>query len=129
MDATSYNGTTQYARAKRAQVTLNEVWAERHGSEGIHFHSLHPGWADTPGVESALPMFGRVMGPLLRSPAQGADTMVWLAVADEAVTTNGGFWLDRQVRPTHKLPSTRRTDTAERRAELWTYVEDLSGRG
>ena len=55
--------------------------------------------------------------------------MVWLAAADEALTTNGSFWLDRQVRPTHKLPSTRRTDTAERRAELWTYVEDLSGRG
>ena len=28
MDADAYRGTDQYARAKRAQVTLNEMWAE-----------------------------------------------------------------------------------------------------
>ncbi len=29
MDESSYKGAEQYARAKRAQVTLNEMWAER----------------------------------------------------------------------------------------------------
>jgi NAD(P)-dependent dehydrogenase (short-subunit alcohol dehydrogenase family) len=129
MTAADYRGTTQYARAKRAQVTLNEMWADRHGTEGIHFHSMHPGWADTPGVDSALPGFGRVMGPLLRTPLQGADTLVWLAADEEPLHSNGRFWLDRQVRSIHKLPSTRRTDTPARRAELWDRVELLSGRG
>ena len=40
---------------------------------------MHPGWADTPGVAEGLPGFHRVMGPLLRPPEQGADTVVWLA--------------------------------------------------
>ena len=45
---------------------------------------MHPGWADTPGVQESLPGFRRVMHPLLRSAEQGADTMAWLAGAPEA---------------------------------------------
>jgi anti-anti-sigma factor len=122
-----YRGAAQYARAKRAQVTLNELWAERVGHRGIHFHALHPGWADTPGVEAALPRFGRLVGPLLRTPEQGADTLVWLATGDAAVASNGRFWLDRRPRPLHRLPATRRTDTPARRRELWQWVVARSG--
>ena len=127
MPADEYKGTEQYARAKRAQVTLNEIWAERFGGSGIHFHALHPGWADTPGVDESLPMFSKVMGPLLRSADQGADTLVWLAADDEALTSNGKFWLDRHERSLHKTGSTRRTDTPERRQELWNWVIETSG--
>ena len=97
MTPEEYNGTEQYARAKRAQVTLNEMWAERHGDRGITFHALHPGWADTPGVDAGLPTFAKVMGPFLRTPAQGADTLVWLAADDTALQSNGRFWLDRRT--------------------------------
>jgi NAD(P)-dependent dehydrogenase (short-subunit alcohol dehydrogenase family) len=119
----SYRGTEQYARAKRAQVTLNELWAERFGDRGIQFHAMHPGWADTPGVDDALPGFAKVVGPLFRTPEQGADTMIWLACDPEpAAGPNGKFWLDRRVRSTHKLPKTRNRDTLERREELWDWV-------
>lgn len=127
MSEEDYRGTEQYARAKRAQVTLNEMWAERFGDRGIHFHSLHPGWAATPGVDEALPIFSRVAGPLLRTAEQGADTLVWLAADDEALASNGRFWLDRRARPLHRLPATRRTDTSERRQELWDWVIDRCG--
>ena len=122
-----YKGTEQYARAKRAQVTLNEMWADRFGSLGIHFHALHPGWADTPGVDDALPTFSKVMGPLLRTADQGADTLVWLAADDAALGSNGGFWLDRRTRPIHKLPRTKRSDTPERRRHLWDWVAETAG--
>ncbi|NQY56758.1 MAG: SDR family NAD(P)-dependent oxidoreductase [Ilumatobacteraceae bacterium] len=125
--ADRYNGTEQYARAKRAQVTLNEMWAERYGDRGIAFHALHPGWADTPGVDAGLPTFAKVMGPFLRTPEQGADTLVWLAADDAALDSSGRFWLDRQPRPIHKLPTTNRTDTAEHRAELWEWVASRAG--
>ena len=121
-----YNGTEQYARAKRAQVTLNEVWSERYGDRGIHFHALHPGWADTPGVDAGLPTFAKVMGPFLRTPEQGADTLVWLAVDDAPLTSNGRFWLDRAPRSIHKLPTTKRTDTPRRREQLWNWVAELA---
>ncbi len=124
MDPDSYRGSEQYARAKRAQVTLNEMWAERVPPAEVVFHALHPGWADTPGVEASLPTFRKVVGPLLRTPDQGADTLVWLAADDgEPVASTGGFWLDRRRRPIHKLGTTRRTDTPERRAALWDWVE------
>lgn len=38
-------------------LTLNEMWAEWFGSEGVPFHALHPGWADTPGIEDAHGQF------------------------------------------------------------------------
>ncbi len=129
MNEASYNGSKQYALAKRAQVTLAEMWAQRVGPiGGVVFHSMHPGWADTPGVRASLPTFRRVLGPLLRDPAAGADTMVWLAADDgEPLASTGGFWLDRQVRPIHRLRTTRRSDTPERRAELWRWVSDRAG--
>lgn len=129
MPVGEYDGTQQYARAKRAQVTLNEMWAERVGDRGVSFHAMHPGWADTPGVEAALPGFRTVMRPLLRNAEQGADTLVWLAADDEPLAHNGGFWLDRRLRSIHKLPTTRRTDTRARRAQLWEWVAQRAGAG
>jgi NAD(P)-dependent dehydrogenase (short-subunit alcohol dehydrogenase family) len=118
-----YRGSEQYARAKRAQVTLNELWAARVPPDQVVFHAMHPGWADTPGVQTSLPRFRAVTRPLLRSLEEGADTIVWLAADETAVATSGGFWHDRRRRPIHKLPSTRRTDTPDRRAELWAWCE------
>lgn len=128
MPESEYRGTEQYARVKRAQVTLNEMWAERTVGSGVRFQALHPGWADTPGVEAALPGFRKVVGPLLRSPAQAADTLVWLASDDgEPLDTNGRFWHDRRIRSIHKLASTRRTDTPDRRGRLWQWVTEAAG--
>jgi NAD(P)-dependent dehydrogenase (short-subunit alcohol dehydrogenase family) len=130
-----YSGTEQYARAKRAQVTLNEMWAERVDPNDVVFQALHPGWADTPGVAESLPTFRRVLGPLLRTPEQGADTLVWLATAEEPLRSSGGFWHDRRPRAIHRLPWTRRSDTADSRRALWelcvhrTGIEPADARG
>lgn len=123
-----YKGSEQYARAKRAQVTLNEMWAERHPDRKVVFHAMHPGWADTPGVRDSLPTFRKVVGPLLRSPEQGADTLVWLAADDgEPLAHSGSFWLDRKQRDLHKLPTTKRTDTPLQRTALWNWVANAAG--
>lgn len=122
-----YKGSEQYARAKRAQVTLNEMWATRVPTEQVVFHAMHPGWADTPGVRESLPTFRKVVGPLLRSPAQGADTLVWLAADDRPLATSGGFWLDRHQRSIHKLPTTRGSDTEQQRQALRAWVAASAG--
>lgn len=128
MSADDYDGTTAYARAKRAQVTLAELWAQRLAADRISVQAMHPGWADTPGVARSLPTFRRLVGPLLRTPADGADTLVWLAVDDGApLEVSGGFWLDRRPRPLHRLASTRRSDTPEERERLWRWAVKKSG--
>lgn len=126
MNEATYNGTKAYARAKRAQVTLNEMWAEKLKDTGVVCHAMHPGWADTPGVEEALPTFRKIVGPFLRTPEQGADTLVWLAADDEALDSNGKFWLDRRQRNTHKTSKTKAADTGEERQKLWNRCEDLA---
>ncbi len=120
-----YAGAAQYALAKRAQVVLNEMWADKIDPSEVVFHALHPGWVDTPGVSEALPGFSKILGPLqlLRSPREGADTMVWLTADDRALESTGDFWHDREIRPTHKIPTTKSSDSPERRRRLWQWCE------
>lgn len=130
LDAEHYDGTIAYARAKRAQVSLAELLAVRLAADGVVVHAMHPGWADTPGVARSLPTFRRVVGRLLRTPAEGADTIVWLAIDDGLpLATTGRFWLDRRPRPTHRTARTRAADTPEARARLWAWVVERSGAG
>ena len=64
MPDASYQGAQQYARAKRAQVSLNTMWAAKVAHDECVFHALHPGWVATPGISEALPRFSRLLGPL-----------------------------------------------------------------
>jgi len=121
----AYNGSVAYARAKRGLVILTEMWAERLKASGVVVHAMHPGWADTPGVASSLPAFHKVTRRLLRTPLEGADTIVWLAASEQGGRSTGRFWLDRQPRTTHVFPGTR--ETAEDRERLWSALERLSG--
>ncbi len=120
-----FDGAMAYARAKRAQVILTEMWAQRLEGRGVVVHAMHPGWADTPGVKTSLPRFYRLTRPLLRTPEQGADTIVWLGAADEPGCSTGLFWHDRRPRPTHLLPWTR--ETQQEREQLWAQCARLSG--
>ncbi|MGZ8583520.1 MAG: SDR family NAD(P)-dependent oxidoreductase [Actinomycetota bacterium] len=125
MEPDGYSGTTAYARAKRAQVVLAEEWAKRLRDDHIAVHAMHPGWADTPGLETGLPGFRTLLGPILRSPEEGADTIVWLSAADEPGRVTGRFWLDRAPRSTTKLvPSGA---TPEEREKLWELCTRLTG--
>jgi NAD(P)-dependent dehydrogenase (short-subunit alcohol dehydrogenase family) len=114
-----YSPTTAYARSKRWQVELAPLLAERWTADGITVATMHPGWADTPGVQESLPTFRRITRPVLRDDAQGADTSVWLAAVEPAPPT-GRFWHDRVERPTHLLPTTRSSE--DDRARAWTWL-------
>lgn len=124
LEATEYSGTRAYARSKRAQVALIREWSRRIGDRGVRFNAMHPGWADTPGLSEMLPAFHRFMGPILRSPAEGIDTLVWLVAERDAGSDDGRLWLDRRPRPFDRIPSTR-LNPAERR-RLWDEVVELA---
>ena len=112
-----YSGSVAYAREKRALMTLTEEWARDWSDQGIIVNAMHPGWADTPGVQNSLPEFRKITRRVLRSAQEGADTIVWLAVASEAGRTGGKLFLDRQQRATHLTKKTREP-VSERRKLL-----------
>lgn len=105
-----YDGVVAYAETKRAQVVLAELWADRLRDRGVAVNAMHPGWADTPSVQTSLPLFHRLTEKVLRSPAEGADTVVWLAASQPAGELTGHFLFDREPRRTHLLPFTRETE-------------------
>jgi dehydrogenase/reductase SDR family protein 12 len=118
-----YDGVKAYAETKRAQVVLAELWAEQLRGTGVAVNAMHPGWADTPAVAASLPRFHRLTRAILRTPAEGADTVVWLAASPRASGVTGGFFFDREPRRTHWLPATR--ETAAQRRALWRLCEGL----
>ncbi len=120
----AFNGTLAYARAKRASATLTREWGRRLRGRPVRVNAMHPGWADTPGLAASLPGFSRWMRPLLRSPQEGVDTVIWLANEPEAGMHGGRLYLDRRTRPFDRLPSTRLS--AAQRRWLWDAVVSLT---
>ena len=121
----AYSGTRAYARAKRAQTALMREWARRLRADGIAWMAMHPGWTDTPGLAEALPDFHRLMRPLLRTPAEGVDTIAWMAALPDPAAASGRLFLDRRARPFDRVPGTRLTLADRRR--LWVRVVELTG--
>lgn len=119
----TFDGTRAYARAKRASTALIREWARRYQGS-VRFDAMHPGWADTPGLAESLPAFHRSMGALLRTPADGVDTIAWLASRSEPNPKDGLLYLDRHPRPFDRLSSTR-LSSAQRR-QLWDEVVRLT---
>jgi len=119
--ASGYRGVTAYAQTKRAQVAISREWARRLAGTGVAFHATHPGWVNTAGIAAALPRFHAIMRPLLRTPAQGADTIIWLAATDPARLGSGNFWHDRRPRTEYRLPWTREPSPTAR--ILWDHID------
>jgi NAD(P)-dependent dehydrogenase (short-subunit alcohol dehydrogenase family) len=123
----SYSPKRLYARTKREEVVITEFLAERLRSRGVVVHSMHPGWADTEGVRRWMPLFRAITGPIIRTPEQGADTIVWLGASPEPAESTGLFWHDRRSRPTHYRLGASPDSPADREA-LWRYCLDALAR-
>lgn len=101
-----YNGVYAYAVHKRGQAELVKYWQKRYGAGGLRCYVMHPGWADTDGVKTAMPNFRRRLRGVLRNAAQGADTALWLAATRPSVEGPEAFWFDRAPRSPHAYPHT-----------------------
>ncbi|XP_066509207.1 DHRS-12_like_SDR_c-like domain-containing protein isoform X3 [Hoplias malabaricus] len=119
-----YDGTMVYAQNKRQQVVMTEQFAKAHPS--IHFSVMHPGWVDTPMIANTMPDFHRSMKERLRTPEQAADTVVWLAVSEAAVTKpSGRFFQDRKVVAAH-LPLAWTHSSQLEDQKFMSVMEDIA---
>ncbi|XP_026137442.1 dehydrogenase/reductase SDR family member 12-like [Carassius auratus] len=119
-----YDGTMVYAQNKRQQMVMTEQFAKAHPN--IHFSVMHPGWVDTPIIANAMPDFHSSMKERLRTPEQGADTVVWLAVSEAAVKNpSGRFFQDRQMVSAH-LPLAWTHSSQLEDQKFMSIMEDLA---
>lgn len=102
-----YDKVATYANVKRAQVTLLPFFKEEFSDQTIT--AMHPGWAETPGVSSAIPKFDQKMKGKLRSPLQGADTILWLLGTKKSVES-GSLYFDRRKVKKHFFWFTKSSD-------------------
>jgi dehydrogenase/reductase SDR family protein 12 len=122
----NFDGTFAYAQNKRQQVVMARQWALQWPD--IHFSSMHPGWADTPAVRQAMPEFRRRMGNRLRSPEEGADTIIWLCVSNTIKDQpSGGFFQDRAAASEH-LPLAWTRSSLEDETLLMTKLKEIAER-
>ena len=119
-----FDGSTAYAHAKRAQMVLTAE-LQRRADGTTSFHAMHPGWAQTPGVESSLPRFHALTRPVLRTAEAGADTIVWLTAARRPDSEPGRLWMDRRPRPEHRVPWTH--EESGDGARLYEACAELTG--
>jgi dehydrogenase/reductase SDR family protein 12 len=120
-DPKRYNGKASYAYAKRAQAVLTEYWDRKYRDQGIRSYVTHPGWAKTPGVKDALPMFWKIQNLVLRTPLQGGDTALWLCATRPAPLKEEAVWFDRKARPVHMYEFTKKAQCTGQ--ELVDYLQ------
>jgi daunorubicin C-13 ketoreductase len=118
----SYRVFQVYGSSKQANI-LFAAEAARRWPE-IMSTAYHPGVVRTRFGRGSFVVntFYKVM-PFLRTPAQGADTMLWLAGAPVSTVENGGYYVKRQLR----RPNAVAADPAVASA-LWTASEAAVGR-
>ena len=124
IDARHHLFCHQYHRlaSKLAILLFSRALAHRHPPAVLTSNALHPGVVGTSLVRSAgWP--GRFLGWatfLLRSPARGARTSVYLATNPEVATVTGGYFVDD--RPARVASRARDPELAER---LWSETAAL----
>jgi NAD(P)-dependent dehydrogenase (short-subunit alcohol dehydrogenase family) len=95
----SFQSGRSYCRAKLANVLFARGLAGRLADDGIVAHAMHPGAVDSNFITYADEHSQATMRTYERlTPEQGADTLVWLATADEPGTSTGGYFYQRQPR-------------------------------
>src|SRR5215211_9093015 len=98
-----YVNGSEFAGPHQAIRMLTWGWAERLKGQGVTFNTLNPGLVKTDlnrNNGGFFKIFFAIMMPLIgKTPAAGADTIVWLAASPEAEGVTGKYFQDRREKP------------------------------
>lgn len=122
----NYSGQRAYNQSKLANVMFTNELARRLEGSGVTATSLHPGVVRTNfGVEDQawyFTLMSRVVYPLLKTPAQGARTSIYLASSPDVDGVTGQFFINRRPKAAKKVAY-----DPDMTARLWQVSADLVG--
>lgn len=114
-----------YSQSKLANVLFAYELARRLAGTGVTVNCVHPGGVGTKLLASAFP-WPAISTPLVYrfagTPAQGADTPVWLATAPEVEEVTGKYFVRRKA-----VPSSAATYDLFAARRLWDESARLTG--
>jgi len=120
-----YKSFRRYGQSKLANILFTSELARRLEGTGITANCLHPGLVAT-GFNrnngSVMKVAMSLIRPFSRTPAKGAETLVWLAASPEAAGITGGYFVDER----QQMPSAAAQD-AETAKRLWQVSEKQVG--
>ena len=120
-----FSALEAYGRSKLCNIAWTYALSRRLADTGITANCFHPGGvntrfgADTRGLQSLLLRFAQ---RFMLSPAQGADTLIWLASAREVEGRTGGYWVRRRL--SQPSAAARDPDVV---AHLWAESARIAG--
>jgi NAD(P)-dependent dehydrogenase (short-subunit alcohol dehydrogenase family) len=121
----NYRGFPVYGMTKLANIMFTYELAGRLEGTGVTATCMHPGAVNTRfGTNNRGPasIFFRLFKPFMRTPEQGADTLIWLASSPEVEGVTGQYFADRKPIKPKKI-----ADDPEARRRLWDESESLTG--
>jgi NAD(P)-dependent dehydrogenase (short-subunit alcohol dehydrogenase family) len=123
--ASGYSGMTAYGNSKLDNILWTRELARRLAGTGVTANCMHPGGVRTRFGEESKGFMGAVLRlarPLMLTPEQGADTIVWLASSPNVAGQTGGYWVKRKrVEPS----AAAQNDASARR--LWDESARIAG--
>lgn len=111
------------ARARQTQLIVAERLARELEATPISVHVMHPGWTDTPAGRAGRPRLFALAKSILRTPEEGADTLVWLACAERLPRGVAPFWIDRRSAKKPRLGPYLERERVWRDACHWAGVD------
>ena len=118
-----YRAFPVYGMTKKANILFTYELAERLEGTGVVANCVHPGGVNTNfGDDNRSPgiLLFRAFKPFMRTPEQGADTVIYLASSPEAAEMNGKYLTDRE----EVSPAEPRDASAQKR--LWEVSASLT---
>lgn len=115
-------------QSKLADVLMTYALASRLKKAGIRVNCLHPGAVRTgvvlrtKGLSFWTKLLYRLVSWMFRSPAKGAETVIWLATAPEAGKYSGKYFIDKKA-----VKSAPATYDKELQDRLWRTSLQLTG--
>ena len=120
-----YSAFGAYGRSKLCNILWTRELARRLSATGVTANCVHPGGVNTGFGDNAKGWLKPVMAlgkRFMITPAQGADTLIWLSASPEVAGRTGGYWSRRQL----VTPSAAGQDAADA-ARLWRASADIAG--